>query len=205
MLTFQPFGFQFIAFLDPGSLQFYVLLCQFVLGGLMLVAGLQKVFSRNEFERTLRYTFGIPRRFSASLALCLPVVESLLGLMLIYLVQSRIASSLTALLLVLFSCKLIQLRLVGIQSLECNCFGTDQEERPISILIFRNMLLIVLAAIVFLEPPNPASWSVEHPFIYVVLTATTAISFLLLVSIFSRVLILFRGAAHATKNPTKVS
>lgn len=194
---------QFITPVELKGFGFLVLLSQFVLGGLMLLAGAQKLISRQGFERTLRYTFDTPRSFSVPLSICLPVIECLLGLALIFLVQIRITSLLTGLLIVLFSGKLIQLRISGTRNLDCGCFGSDQEERPISNLLGRNLLLVVLAVMVFVAPPNSASWPAENRLIYVGLAATTAISFLLLAAMINRGLVLFRGVAHTGKRATK--
>lgn len=88
-----------------------VLFCRFVLGPLLLVSGCNKLSARADFEKTLFYTFNVPRRLSALIARYLPVVEIVVGMCVLAGLQARVAAIATAVLLGLFCGKLLQLYL----------------------------------------------------------------------------------------------
>jgi hypothetical protein len=201
MSMLPPFRVAFALLVKPKALGFLMLIGQFVLGGLMFLAGAQKLVTRRGFERTLRYTFEVPRSLSVPLAVGLPIAECGLGVALLVLVQMRITPLITGLMLLVFTGKLMQLRLNGLRSLDCGCFGSDQEEHPIANLILRNCFLIALATTVFLMPPNSAFWPRESRLVYVGLAATTTITFLVAATLIGRGFVLFRGLGQDGRSP----
>lgn len=135
----------FSIFSDPRV----ILLCRFMLAGVMLAAGGGKIPSRSKFERILHHQFRFPMVYSRFMARWLPPTEIALGLLLATGVLVRLVSFLSLLLLAAFFVLLVGMRLAGRVKVDCNCFGADSGPKKVSALIQRNFVLIALAILVY--------------------------------------------------------
>lgn len=164
------------------------------------MAGWNKSSNRTDFEKVLRYGFNVRRSHSTIIGRYLPVLEIILGLSLVLGVKVRLTAAGVILLLILFSGKLIRLRLAGVRRLLCGCFGSSQEEHSIAGLTARNALLVALAAVVAFIPSDfLSSWPAGPRAPEVVLTACTSIGCFLIVTMIPRIYLTFHGAGRTQR------
>jgi peroxiredoxin/uncharacterized membrane protein YphA (DoxX/SURF4 family) len=116
------------------------------------IAGIAKVADASGSRQAI-VAFGIPEKFAAPLAWCLPFAEILIALSLIP-ISTAWFGSIAALALLLMFAVGIAVNLAGGKSPDCHCFGQLHSE-PISWLTFaRNLALVAVAGVIVVLGKN---------------------------------------------------
>jgi len=143
-------------------------LCALVLGGAFVYASYDKILNPGDFARIVYHyqIIGPSRLFPPLLpnllAVTLPWVELLAGVLLILGLWRREAAGLSGLLLVVFILAVSSALLRGINLENCGCFSVSGDGRAAGIgLIIGDLGLLVLAAVLTLV--RPAGQGEEGP------------------------------------------
>lgn len=156
-----------------------------LVGITLIVSGLGKFMDLRRFQATVaNYGAGLAP-ISRVLSLILPIIEVLLGCVLISgLVRLPAAA---ALLIILGSFLILQVaNLIRRRSVECGCFGSLAHEKISSITISRTAVLLLVAAYLLIYgSAAPAGNSFVLPWVLVILGAVSV----LIALIYSRVLV----------------
>ena len=139
-------------------------LCALVLGGVFVYASYDKILHPGDFARIM-YHYQIvgpskllPPLLPNLLAVTLPWVELVAGVLLIVGVWRREAAGLSGVLLVVFILAVSSALLRGINLENCGCFSVSGEGRAAGVkLILGDLGLLALAAVLTLVKPGPAS------------------------------------------------
>ena len=120
-----------------------------ILGGVLLYAGVSKVFDPGALAASIRsYELPLPEGFVTLWAHALPLLEILLGLYLLIGLFSRASAWSASGLIVLFSVVLIQGAVRGLE-IDCGCFGsttaTTGEASSLWVDVMRDLGLLALA------------------------------------------------------------
>jgi uncharacterized membrane protein YphA (DoxX/SURF4 family) len=183
---------------------------RFFLALVFLAAGLSKLPEREEFERAVTNYRLLPERFSRPVAVWLPRVEVLAGLLLALGVALVPVSFMVAGMLLVFSFA-VGVNLLRGKEMSCNCFGASAPERMTWLTVGRNLVLVGMAALVALAPPSAlAVWpgpgaggmSVGAGAAFAMLL--TAVSAALVAGLFGSALRVARGAGDLERRGASV-
>jgi uncharacterized membrane protein YphA (DoxX/SURF4 family) len=126
-----------------------LLVLRLVLAAVFLVSGIAKLGSRDG-SHAAAGALGVPPRVAAVVGSALPVVEIVLGALLIVTPSGRAAAGAAAVVLLAFSI-LIAVNLARGRRPVCHCFGAFSRS-PISLLtLLRNVALFAAAVVVALR------------------------------------------------------
>jgi uncharacterized membrane protein YphA (DoxX/SURF4 family) len=103
--------------------------CRLVIGGVFIYAGWTKIGDLAEFSRSVNAYKVMPWEMARVVGSVLPMVEIVLGLILLAGLATRIAAAIGSGLLVIFITGIIQAWARGL-SLDCGCFGKGGEIAP---------------------------------------------------------------------------
>lgn len=135
-------------------------LCALVLGGVFVYASYDKILNPGDFARIM-YHYQIvgpsklfPPLLPNLLAVTLPWVELVAGVLLIVGVWRREAAGLSGLLLIVFILAVSSALLRGIDLENCGCFSVSGEGRAAGLkLILGDLGLLILAWVLAFQPP----------------------------------------------------
>ena len=135
-----------------------------VVGGVWLVAGLLKIPDPAESVRAVRAYQLLPESVVPTVGYALPIVEVVLGLLLLIGLLTRVAAVLSGVLLVAFVIGIAAAWARGLQ-IECGCFGggggpaaNASEKYPWEIA--RDVGLLLLSALLVWRPRTP--WALDN-------------------------------------------
>ena len=124
-------------------------LARLILGVVWIWAAWSKIRSPRTFTQAVRAYDATPEWLSRGIGYGLPMLELLLGVLLVLGLITRIAAGVSAVLFFVFLVGLVQATIRGIK-LECGCFGgggvTDGANTQYALDILRDVGLLVLAA-----------------------------------------------------------
>ncbi|SDJ02212.1 Protein-disulfide isomerase [Frankineae bacterium MT45] len=131
-----------------------------VLGGVWIWASIEKLHDPRTFLRAVRAYDATPDWLSKAIAYGLPIVELIVGVLLVIGLLTRVMASISAVLYIVFLIGLIQAAARGIK-LQCGCFGGGGESDSTSYLLdsFRDILLLAGAAFLIIYPLT--RWSLD--------------------------------------------
>jgi len=131
------------------------LVARLVLGGVMLVAGALKVTDPEAATQAVRAYELLPQGFDGIVGMLLPIVEILIGLLLIVGYAVRPAAVISGVLMVMFIAAVSSAWARGL-AIDCGCFGGGGQVAPGQTKylqeILRDVGLLVLAGWLFLKP-----------------------------------------------------
>ena len=132
-----------------------------LLGGLFILSGSLKLFEPDTFARIIALYDILPDAFAAYAAILVPVLEVLLGLLLLMGYKLRAAALLLMVLVALFIV-FITVNLVRGRSFDCGCFDTRRfglniNETISPWLVIRNLIILAGLALVFRAEKHLAS------------------------------------------------
>jgi uncharacterized membrane protein YphA (DoxX/SURF4 family) len=116
-----------------------------LLGAIFLASSVGKVGEHRRFAATVAALKLIPRTWVRPIALALIGIELVVAVLLLLGWRSQSVSALCGLLLAIFTTAMGISLLRGYTDLECGCFGTRYTEKINLRLIYRNLVLIVVA------------------------------------------------------------
>jgi uncharacterized membrane protein YphA (DoxX/SURF4 family) len=130
-----------------------MLLTRLALGGVLIYAGVVKVPNTPAFAEAVANFDILPPLGNWIVALTLPWVEIVAGLLLICGLWLRYSAAVTVLLFVGFGGAVLLALARGID-IECGCFGTDDYERVGVKVLAIEAAMIILAVLVFVFPSH---------------------------------------------------
>ncbi|HWR97614.1 MAG TPA: MauE/DoxX family redox-associated membrane protein [Candidatus Methanoperedens sp.] len=135
------------------------LLLRAALGGIFLLSGLAKIADPVAFLFSLRQFRLLPGPLEAWLALVLPWLEFLLGLLLISGLLYRTAALMIAALNVFFACAILTVVARGIE-IDCGCFGLLARALPLPdqadlTAVLRNLVFAGCGVLLFRQGRSP--------------------------------------------------
>jgi len=135
------------------------LACRLTLGVVWIVAGAAKVTALDESVRAVRAYRLLPDLAAQIVGAGLPVVEILLGVLLLLGAGVRVSAVLSALLMLAFVIGIGSAWVRGLR-IDCGCFGSGGElaagEQPTyGRELVRDLALLAAAVVVALSPPGP--------------------------------------------------
>ncbi|WP_304050385.1 MauE/DoxX family redox-associated membrane protein, partial [Jatrophihabitans endophyticus] len=118
-----------------------------VLGGIWIWAAVSKLGEPRTFTQTVRAYQATPEWLSKAIGYGLPVLELIVGVLLVLGLATRLAAAVSGVLFVVFLVGLVQAAARGIQ-LECGCFGGGGASTTThyTLDIIRDLVLLALAA-----------------------------------------------------------
>ena len=123
-------------------------LTRIVLGIVFLFSATGKIRNPNYFVRAVSNYHILPKLLVKPFALCLPWVEVLLGVLLLFGYQTRIAAVISGGLFLVFFLAL-EINLVrGHTNIDCGCFGAGHRDRISNQLLLRDLFLMALSIFV---------------------------------------------------------
>ncbi len=125
-----------------------VVLARWLLAGILLVAGISKLFDREGFVQAVEAYQILPARLSRMFALILPYLEIAVAFFLLIGLATRLAAVLALLLLGSFTITMV-INLARGRELDCHCFGNMSRERIGARTVMRNMGLLLLTTVMF--------------------------------------------------------
>lgn len=133
-----------------------------LLGALLVLAAAPKLIDLRRFRRALtRYVY-VPRGACAVLGLAVPVVELIVGVMLVLSVAVWIAAPVAAALFLAFAVVIVGNIRAGVTRIDCGCFGATTRRLRTSHIVL-NMVLALAAGWLFVmaipadAPPTGAT------------------------------------------------
>lgn len=134
--------------------RWFLLLVRLVLGAIFLYAGATKIADPQVFADSIASFRVVPTQLIGLLALGLPPMEVLLGLMLILGWRVRSAAFCVGMLTVVFAIALGQALARGLE-VDCGCFGAGQPSRfKTWMSLGRDLVLMVGAAWLYITEAN---------------------------------------------------
>ncbi len=124
-----------------------VVLARWLLAGILLVAGISKLFDREGFVQAVEAYQILPARLSRMFALILPYLEITVAFFLLIGLATRLVAVLAILLFITFIITL-GINLLRGKDLDCHCFGKLYQEKIGLATLSRNFILMLLAALV---------------------------------------------------------
>jgi uncharacterized membrane protein YphA (DoxX/SURF4 family) len=117
---------------------------RWIVGLVLSLAGVAKLRSPGSLSRALPSLAGVPHKLIGPVALLLPGLELILGIMLLVGLGSSIAGAASAALFALFTV-VIGLNIASGRHVECSCFGNATSQRMGGATVIRNTLLLLLS------------------------------------------------------------
>lgn len=130
---------------------FMGLLFRLVVGGVYLYASYDKVLHPEVFLRFVHNYRILPLALETLFALCLPWLEFLVGLFLVFGVLTEASALLTAGTLLMFLIAIASALLRHID-IECGCFFTAKSARVGMSYIYRDLLLLIPTLLILFRP-----------------------------------------------------
>jgi len=127
------------------------LLFRLVVGGVYLYASYDKVLHPEVFLRFVHNYRILPLALESLFSLCLPWLEFLVGLFLVFGVLTEASALLTAGTLVMFLIAIASALLRHID-IECGCFFTAKSARVGMSYIYRDLLLLIPTLLILFRP-----------------------------------------------------
>jgi uncharacterized membrane protein YphA (DoxX/SURF4 family) len=138
---------------------YIVLIIRIFLGLVFLLSGISKLLELSSFTATINNFQIVPLCFSKSVAIVLACLESGSGLMLLLGFQTKVSSGIVVILLIIFLAAIIPVLATG-QEMDCGCFGSLSHDKVGSGLLVRDVILLGLAAFLFVEKSH--KWSLDN-------------------------------------------
>lgn len=139
-----------------------ILLCRTVIALLFMAAGLAKLFNVVRFREIVQKYDLIPRGLANDVAVLIPVVESLIGISLLFGLMVSWAGAAAGVLLSLFAAAVGINLLRGRRDISCGCFGFHDEEKLSWDIVLRNTLLASVALAISLHSGNTSQLSIAE-------------------------------------------
>lgn len=130
--------------IDAVAHPYTTVIARAVVGGLLLVAGVTKLFDRPGLAQTVEQYGVLPQSIARPFARLLPWVEVAVGAMLLLGLWTRASAGAAVVLLGAFSVT-VGINLARDRDLECHCFGNLHRSRISRVTLVRNLLLTLLA------------------------------------------------------------
>ncbi len=121
-----------------------VALARWSLAGVLLVAGISKLFDRTGFVQAVESYQILPKRLSRLFAFSLPYSEITAGFALLVGLGTRAAAMLAIFLVACFTTAIV-FNLARSRDLDCHCFGNLHQEKISAASLLRNLIFILLA------------------------------------------------------------
>jgi putative oxidoreductase len=123
------------------------MLSQLILGGIFIYASIPKLIQPSDFARVIYNYKILPESLIPSLAIILPIIELLFGILLVLNFVPRISAVVLSLLLVTFIIAIFITIVKGI-SIDCGCFLKslkipEQKQSDSWFLILRDLLFLI--------------------------------------------------------------
>jgi hypothetical protein len=128
-----------------------------VLGLVFLIYGLDKIPQPDDFALAIANYKLLPEVFVNLLAVVLPWVEVLCGLLLIFGQWVRSAALLSTAMLVVFVTA-VSISLLRGLDISCGCFNTDGGRKIGTKLLVEDILLLVMSAVLVLKSADRSGW-----------------------------------------------
>lgn len=135
------------SFLDALHQPHVQLLLRLVLGGLLLLAGVSKLADRAAFRAAVADYDVLPLSLERPFAALVPLMETVLGVLLLLGLGTRVAAALAAPLFLSFAIA-IGINVWRGRSFDCHCFGAAQREGIGPASLLRSSLLVLGALVV---------------------------------------------------------
>lgn len=121
-----------------------IVIARWMLAGILLIAGITKLFDREGFIQAVELYRVLPARLTRVFALCLPYLEVISGFGLLVGLWTRAATMLAIALFVSFAIA-IAINVARGKDLDCHCFGKLRQEKTSPVSLFRNFVFALLA------------------------------------------------------------
>lgn len=151
-----------------------VLILRIALAAMFLAAGLAKLASLRRTGARVRL-FGVPEAFARPVAVCLPLVELAIAVLLVPDATARAGGALAALALGVFAVSVARLLVRG-EAPDCNCFGLLHSSRVGPAMLCRNVVLAAAGALVAAVGPGASLGVALAPWAAVVAIVATAVA-----------------------------
>ena len=138
------------------GVQWLVLVMRLILGGIFLAAGILKFGNITAFAAQIAGFQILPTPFVGPLAALLPVVEIIVGLMLIVGFATRIVAWIAAAQVAIFSGVIASAVIRGL-TVSCGCFGANDTTKTSWAEVARDGLFVILAVVIALRAPGMIS------------------------------------------------
>ncbi len=130
-----------------------------LVGGVFLIASVDKLGNPEPFARAIANYRLLPVEFVNGVAIVLPWLELLVGLMLVAGVRIRAAATVATVLLAVFTLALVSAIVRGLD-ISCGCFSQTAAERIGWGRVVEDVALLFGALLVVVWPPQ--RWSLEN-------------------------------------------
>ncbi|RMD48370.1 MAG: hypothetical protein D6830_07000 [Ignavibacteria bacterium] len=130
------------------SNKYLLLLFRFLIGFVFVFAAINKIAFPNDFALSIENYRIIPLFAVNIIAIYLPWLELIIGILLIFNVNVKENSFLSTALLSLFTLMVLQAVIRGL-NIECGCFGTHDGQKVGLLKISENILLICISFILY--------------------------------------------------------
>lgn len=142
---------------SPGIYRIIEPVLRIVLGAVFLLYGLDKVGQPDDFALAIANYKLLPEVFVNLLAVVLPWVEVLCGLLLIFGQWVRSAALLSAAMLMVFVTA-VSISLLRGLDINCGCFNADGGRKIGSKLLAEDSLLLVMSLVLVLKATDSVGW-----------------------------------------------
>lgn len=137
---------------------------RFVLGIVFLFSATGKIRNPDYFVRVVSNYQILPKPLVKPFALCLPWVEVLTGVLLLFGYQTRIAAVISGGLFLVFFLAL-EINLVrGHTNMDCGCFGAGHRDRINNKLLLRDLFMMALSIFVAIGGSGPLTIESQWPY-----------------------------------------
>lgn len=131
--------------------QWLQLALRILVGGVFIWAGVLKIRDPLAFADSIASFELVPTAFISAMALALPVLEVIVGVLLVVGWQRRVASASVLLLCGVFAVALVQALVRGLE-VDCGCFGAGEPSVMSTwVSLGRDLLLLVGAGIIYVR------------------------------------------------------
>ena len=133
------------------SNKYFLIVLRVILGAIFIYASVNKLFHGEEFAKAIKNYEMMPLFTINILAIILPYVEFITGILLITGIYKKGSSAIAILSLVVFLIALTSAYARGLD-INCGCFSLENTSSKSDILtrIFEDILMIVVAVVVFI-------------------------------------------------------
>ena len=127
-----------------------VLVGRILLGGIFVFAGITKIVDPDGFSEAIENYRLLPLMFINSLAIYLPYLEVIVGLILILGPRRKGAVLLLNLMMLGFTFGIIYAMIRGLD-IDCGCFGTGESSKIGFPVLIRDLVLLLISILLFIE------------------------------------------------------